>query len=202
MEWIVRWVPISHHTPLNHWGRVTHICASKLTIIDSNNCLSPDQRQAIIGIIAGILLTGPLGTNFSAVKFYSEFIHFHQKFIWDCRHEMAAILFRLQCVNEATLRLLDQKATSRISLNGGTHSIGYCSGGPYMYRWLIRTASVGAVAGSRELLSLTVSVIQYKHPLNPFIIVITARRKSLWAWHLWPISWRHPVLFIHTILPK
>ena len=33
---------------LTHWGRVTHICVSKLTIIGSDNGLSPDRRQAII----------------------------------------------------------------------------------------------------------------------------------------------------------
>ena len=33
---------------LNHWGRVTHICVSKLTIIGSDNGLSPGRRQAII----------------------------------------------------------------------------------------------------------------------------------------------------------
>ena len=33
---------------LTHWGRVTHICVSNLTIIGSDNGLSPDRRQAII----------------------------------------------------------------------------------------------------------------------------------------------------------
>ena len=50
-----------------HWGRVTHICVSKLTIIGSDNGLSPDRRQAIIWTIAGILLIGPLGTNFNEI---------------------------------------------------------------------------------------------------------------------------------------
>ena len=50
---------------LTHWGRVTHICVSKLTIIGSDNGLSPGRRQAIIGTNAGILLIRPLGTNFS-----------------------------------------------------------------------------------------------------------------------------------------
>ena len=48
---------------LTHWGRVTHICVTKLTIIGSDNGLSPDRRQAIIWTNAGILLIGPLGTN-------------------------------------------------------------------------------------------------------------------------------------------
>ena len=50
---------------LTHWGRVTHICVGKLTIIGSDNGLSPEQRQAIIWTNAGILLIEPLGTNFS-----------------------------------------------------------------------------------------------------------------------------------------
>ena len=52
---------------LPHWGRVTHICVSKLTIIGSDNGLSPDRRQAIIWTNAGLLLTGPFGTNFSEI---------------------------------------------------------------------------------------------------------------------------------------
>ena len=52
---------------LTHWGRVTHICVSQLTIIVSDNGLSPDRRQAIIWSNAGILLIGPLGTNFSEI---------------------------------------------------------------------------------------------------------------------------------------
>ena len=50
---------------LTHWGRVTHICVGNLTIIGSYNGLSPERRQAIIWTNAGILLIGPLGTNFS-----------------------------------------------------------------------------------------------------------------------------------------
>ena len=52
---------------LTHWGRVTHICVSKLTIIGSDNGLSPDRRQAIIWTNAGLLLIGPLGTNFGEI---------------------------------------------------------------------------------------------------------------------------------------
>ena len=44
---------------------MTHICVSKLTNIGSDNGLSPGRRQAIIWTNAGILLIGPLGTNFS-----------------------------------------------------------------------------------------------------------------------------------------
>ena len=52
---------------LTHWGRATHICVSKLTIIGSDNGLSPGRRQAIIWTNAGILLIEPLGTNFNEI---------------------------------------------------------------------------------------------------------------------------------------
>ena len=52
---------------LTHWGRATHICFGKLTIIGSDNGLSPGRRQAIIWTNAGILLIGPLGTILSEI---------------------------------------------------------------------------------------------------------------------------------------
>ena len=65
---------------LTHWGRVTHICVSKLTIIGSDNGLSPGRRQAIIWTNAGIMLIRPLGTNFNEIllqiyKFSFKKIH-------------------------------------------------------------------------------------------------------------------------------
>ena len=52
---------------LTPWGRVTHVCVNKLTIIGSDHGLSPGRHQAIIWTNAGILLIGPLGTNFSEI---------------------------------------------------------------------------------------------------------------------------------------
>ena len=53
-----------YHT-LTHSDRVTLICVGKLTIIDSDNGLSPGRRQAIIWTNAGILLIGPWGIHFN-----------------------------------------------------------------------------------------------------------------------------------------
>ena len=44
---------------------MTHICVGKLTIIGSDNGLSPGRRQAIFWTNARILLIGHLGTTFS-----------------------------------------------------------------------------------------------------------------------------------------
>ena len=46
---------------------MTHICVGKLTIIGSDNGLSPERRQAIIWTNDGILFIGPLGTNFGEI---------------------------------------------------------------------------------------------------------------------------------------
>ena len=48
-------------------GRVMHICVGELTIIGSDNGLSPGRRQAIIWTNAGILLIRTLATNFSEI---------------------------------------------------------------------------------------------------------------------------------------
>ena len=50
-----------------HWGRVTHICVGTNTNIGSDNGLEPTGWQAIIWTNAGILLIGPLGTNFNGI---------------------------------------------------------------------------------------------------------------------------------------
>ena len=57
----------SQMNTLTHWGRVTHTCVRNLAIIGSDNGLSLDRRQAITWTNAGILLIGPLGTNFSEI---------------------------------------------------------------------------------------------------------------------------------------
>ena len=46
---------------------MTHICVNNLTTIGSVYGLSPGRRHAIIWTNAGILLIGPLGTNFSEI---------------------------------------------------------------------------------------------------------------------------------------
>ena len=46
---------------------MTHICVSKLPIIGSDNGLAPGRRQTIIWTKDGLLLIGPLGTNFSEI---------------------------------------------------------------------------------------------------------------------------------------
>ena len=60
-------IPQTANVSLTFWGRATHICVSKLTIIGSDNGLSPGRRQAIIWSNARILLIGLLVTHFSGI---------------------------------------------------------------------------------------------------------------------------------------
>ena len=69
---------------LTHWGQVMHICISNLTIIGSDNGLSPGRRQAIIWTNDGLLLIGTLGTNFSEILIEIQIFSFN-KFIWKYR---------------------------------------------------------------------------------------------------------------------
>ena len=72
---------------------MTHICAGNLTIIGSDNGLSPGRCQAIIWTNAGILLTGPLGTNFSEIL--TEILTFLSKKI---RLKMLSVKWRPFCL--------------------------------------------------------------------------------------------------------
>ena len=65
--WIKFYANLFLRLQLTHWGHLMHLCASKLTIIGSDNAFSPEQCQAIIWTNAGILLIGPLWTNFSEI---------------------------------------------------------------------------------------------------------------------------------------
>ena len=88
MQWNIQWC-----SNLTHWGRVTHICVGKLNIIGSDNGLSPERRQAIIWTNTGILLIGPLGTNFSEI-----FIEIHTFSLKKIRLKMSSSKWRPFCL--------------------------------------------------------------------------------------------------------
>ena len=53
---------------------MTHKCVGTVAIIGLDNGLSPVEHQAISWTNAGILLIGPLGTNFSEISIVYSFI--------------------------------------------------------------------------------------------------------------------------------
>ena len=74
-----------------------HICVSNL-IIGSDNGLSPGRRQDIILTNAGILLIGPLGTNFTEILIEIDTFSFKKMHLKMSSGKIAAILSRPQCV--------------------------------------------------------------------------------------------------------
>ena len=102
-------------TLITHWGWVTHICVSKLTIIGSDNGLLPGRRQPITWINAGILLIKPLGTNFNEILIGNIFIQ--ENVFESVVCEMAAILSRPQCVKDGHEEVNNKSLLPKLSYN-------------------------------------------------------------------------------------
>ena len=85
-----------------HWGRMTHICVSKLTLILSDSGLSPGRRHAVILTTAGMLLIGLLPTHVSDILIKISIFSLKNPFenvVW----KVTAILSRPQSVNLSSL---------------------------------------------------------------------------------------------------
>ena len=93
---------------LTHWGRVTHICVSELTIIGSDNGLSPGRRQAIIWTNAEILLIRTSGTNFSEILIEIDVFSFKKMHLKMSSGKWRPFLSRPQCVK--TYMIMNQTA--------------------------------------------------------------------------------------------
>ena len=83
-----------HRAWLTHWGRVTHICVGKLTIIGSDNGLSPGRHQPMMWTNAGILLIEPLGTNFREILIGIQILSFKKM-----RLKMSSVKWRPFCLD-------------------------------------------------------------------------------------------------------
>ena len=108
---------------LTHWGRVTHICVFDLTIIGSDNSLSPGRQQAIIRTNARILLFRPLGTHFSEILIGIQAFSFTKMYV-----NMSSTKWHPFCLS---LNVLNQSHSGSCS----TPSSGYNSDNP-IFIWL------------------------------------------------------------------
>ena len=105
MPWFQWWLS------LTHWGRVTHICVSDLTIIGSDNGLSPGRRQAIIRTNAvNKTLRNKLQWNWNR----NSNIFIEENAFESVVCEKAAIMSRPQCVNWLCWRNYLSLAETRI----------------------------------------------------------------------------------------
>ena len=114
---------------LTHWGRVTHKCVSNLTIIGSENGLSPGRRQAFFWTITGMLLIRTLETNFS--KILSEIDTFPFK---KMHFKMSSAKWRPFCLGLNVLSTFGHSTTDSISSVEMAFAV-TSSGFPYISRW-------------------------------------------------------------------
>ena len=102
---------------LTHWGRVTHICVSNLTIFVSDNGLSPGRRQAIIWNNNGLLLIEPLGTNFSEIVMEIHTFSFKEMHL-----KLSSAKMRTCCLSPNVLNIIESCLICNKSLL--THCVG------------------------------------------------------------------------------
>ena len=81
---------------LTRWGRMTHMCVSDLTMINSDSGLSPGRCQAIIWTNAGISFIEPKGINFGETLIKIHIFAFRKGHLKKNRLRNS-IYFRLQC---------------------------------------------------------------------------------------------------------
>ena len=122
---------------------MTHICVVKLTTIGSDNGLSPGRRQAIIWTNAGILLIGPLGTNFT------EFLIGIQTFSFKKMHlKMSSAKCRPFSLGLNVLTHLSQSQMAIIlltSLSNGFYSMNSCVFWFKSHWYLLNTQQISIV---------------------------------------------------------
>ena len=86
-----------------HRGRVVHICTAKLTIIGSDNGLSPGQHQAIIWTNAAIMmLIESLRIKFSEILIKIQTFPLRKITFQNVVYEMLSISSQPQCVNQVS----------------------------------------------------------------------------------------------------
>ena len=93
---------------LTHWGWVTHICVRKLTIIGSDNNLSPGWHQAIIWTNCGIFVIWPSGKKFRVNHNRNSYFSFKKVHL-----KMSSGKWRPFCVGLNVLRSKQSGVTSK-----------------------------------------------------------------------------------------
>ena len=119
-------------TILNHWGRVTRICVSELTIIGPDNGSLPGRSQTITWTNVVLLLIAPLGT----MEFESNIHTFRlKKYIWKRCLPHGSFLSRPQCV------IHESAGPIHISSQNGHNFVCRCR--YLLQRWPISGRNIG-----------------------------------------------------------
>ena len=109
---------------LTLWSPVTHICVNKLTTIGSDN----GRRQATIWPNVGIVLIGPLRTNFSEILTEIHIFLFQENAFENVVWKMAAIFSRPQCVTVNFQRTAYISTALRLKYDAFTMTSHGCQG--------------------------------------------------------------------------
>ena len=99
---------------LAHWGQVTQICFSNLTITGSDNGLSPDRDQATVWTKAWILLIGLLWTNFSEILIEINILSFKKTHVKMSSAKWLSFCLGLNVVKRNVKKLLGNVAIYNI----------------------------------------------------------------------------------------
>ena len=109
-----------------------HICVAYLTIIASDNGLSPSRRQAIIWTNAGILLIRPVGTNFSEILNKIHKFPFKKMQLKTCLRNGSHFVSASMCERRGLVR--ESRSQGRSGWSWGEHGRCYeCSRYPMGY---------------------------------------------------------------------
>ena len=180
---------------LTLWGRVTHICVSKPTIIGSDNGLLPGRHQYIIWTNDGTLLIRTLGTSFSEIVSEIRIFSFRKmKCTWIIVWKMVAISSRVQCVKlNFTLKF---NVNHSPTLNQGVLRLWCKFGNPILNVW--------------RVMAQTSSVLTHRHTDTPTHIWTdtgndkprTPKLASVKTLQSLPIQYQSTTIHLHNICPN
>ena len=142
---------------------MTHICVVDLTIIGSDNGLSPGRRQAIIWTNAGILLIGPLGTNFSETLIEIQTFPLKKIRLKMSSAKCCSFRLGLNVLNEYN----KQRNIWRVSCIWHQESIENCFHPKYVRNWnRVKTNGQGQIFWNSE--KMETCVTSFQTTANPF----------------------------------
>ena len=158
---------------LTHWCRVTHICVGKLTIIGSDNGLSPGMCQANIRTNAEILLIGPLRTNYSEISIEIHTFSFKKMHL-----KISSGKWRPFCLglNVLTLQQFQSTWDWYLVLIVNTYALAH-------YTDVI----MGAMASQLTSLTIVYSTVNANQRKNQS----SASLAFVWGIHRWPVNSPH-----------
>ena len=162
---------------------MTHICVSKITLIASDNGLSPGRHQAIIWNNDGILLIWPLETSFSEIL-----IEIHSFSFKKMHLKMSSGKWRPFCLGLNVLKgFPNEKAHTQI--NADTTANGWISKRKYVAWWSCLNINIildlKITIGFMLDANCTHYFFQYIWVINQLCVSIEMRKSHMYGHRSW-----------------